>query len=110
MIKKRYFEDDIIRRTLVHEIGHGLHVEHDGENDPDDSYSANPYCIMNGLVPNWELLGHAAQPLYGFGSRGTNPADPGGPLTECEHSPGNRDWIGAHADPGGGNGVYNSTH
>jgi hypothetical protein len=106
--KKRYFEDDIMRRTLVHEIGHGLRVEHDG--DQDNAYSANPYCIMNGLVPNWELLGHDAQPLYGFGSRGVNPADPGGPQTECEHSPGNSADIRLPADPAGGRGIYNSMH
>ena len=65
-----YEKIDILRRTLVHEMGHGLGVEH---------CLPNTYCIMFGGTKNWELYGYGGQSSYGFGSA------PG----SCEHSPGN---------------------
>ena len=62
-----YFRKDVLRRTIVHEMGHGLHLEH----------CSNPYCIMYWGVENWEIYGRIEDPSsnveqqrYGFGSNG----------------------------------------
>jgi hypothetical protein len=98
--KKRYAQEAILRRVLVHEIGHGLNLA---------DHCWNPYCIMYALVPSWELHGRDGQALYGFGSSG---AGPGGAPTQCEHSPGNSNDIRRDYDPTAGRntGVFNAVH
>jgi hypothetical protein len=65
---KGYSREEVLRRTIVHEMGHGLHFNH----------CSNPYCIMWEYVENWELRG-GPQSRYGFGNTG--------PLGEsCTHA------------------------
>jgi len=86
----KYVKNDVLRRTLVHEMGHALTGLH---------HCDNPSCIMYRYTVTW-------QP-YGFGGM------PG----ECEHSPGNvhdiRTYGGYHTMANGQEikfGVYNRIH
>ncbi len=102
--KERYDDDEVLARTLVHEMGHGLGLV---------GHCSNPLCIMYDSVLYWELLGHEEQTYYGFGSTGTPPSPPwppDSPPVECLHSLGESNYIGADYAPGTGIGIFNITH
>jgi len=71
----RYRRDDVLRRTVAHEIGHAL------MNASTEDHCDNPACVMFGYSIDWELA------ESGFG--GTN--DAFAAVTEaraCSHAPG----------------------
>jgi len=61
-----YFYDDVLRRTIIHEMGHALLANAEGT-----QHCTFPDCIMGANTMDWEL--------HPFGT-----STPGG----CEHSPG----------------------
>ena len=83
-------EDKVLRRTIVHEIGHGLLNALGSIYDADDpvadrgDHCEEDACIMNKNTPDWEL--------HGFGSNG------------CVHTDGGAKNIRANGI------VYNSIH
>lgn len=85
---KKYTEDEVLRRTIVHEIGHALlgpNDETESDEVPDiDSvgHCMNPNCIMFTYTIDWEKkgFGNTHPPLI----QGNGVAD------ICEHSQGGR--------------------
>lgn len=71
---RKYKEEEVLRRTIVHEIGHALLGPSNG-----DWHCSNPDCIMFEYTLDWEEKG------FGTASSLINQGNAGG---YCEHSPG----------------------
>ena len=46
---KDYTREEVLRRTIVHEMGHGILAA------SEDDHCSDPQCIMYGFVANWEM-------------------------------------------------------